>query len=329
MRGKHLLFHDPDTRTLRVAERALNATGSTVALVPTTDELRRALESAHYDLLMLNLDALLADDDAWLDTLADLDAGRPEAHLVLHTTAATEEYLPIMGRRRFLHNMIAKRDDPLEPEELIITAEKLLRKDLFGLQKYLLWGIEPYCVRIRESARKHAYIGAVAEYASLLGCGARTIEMLETIADELVTNAIYNAPRTSDGQPKYAQLSRRHNVVLDEDEVGELQFACDGKYLAVAQIDPFGALTRDTVISYLNRCLSKGPQQFSDASGGAGIGLFQVFQSLSKFIINIDPGRKTEVICLIDLRLSMRHFRRAPKSMHIFVGHPRMHAGAR
>jgi hypothetical protein len=44
-----------------------------------------------------------------------------------------------------------------------------------------------------------------------------------------------------------------------------------------------------------------------------------VFKSLSKFVINIDPGRKTEVICLIDLRLSMKRFRQAAKSFHIFV----------
>jgi hypothetical protein len=143
--------------------------------------------------------------------------------------------------------------------------------------------------------------------------------MIETIVDEVVTNAIYNAPRDENGKAKYAKLSRRETVVLDDHEVGELQFACDGDYIAISQIDPFGSLTQDTVVTYLNRCLVKGPEQFSEASGGAGIGLFRVFQSLSKFVVNIDPGKKTEVIALIDLRLSMKRFRQAAKSFHIFV----------
>jgi hypothetical protein len=89
-----------------------------------------------------------------------------------------------------------------------------------------------------------------------------------------------------------------------------------------------GALTHDTIVSYLNRCLVKGPQQISDASGGAGIGLYRVFQSLSKFIINIEPGRRTEVISLIDLRLSMKQFRQLPKSFHIFVSDSAASTGA-
>jgi CheY-like chemotaxis protein len=319
MRGKRILFYDPDPRALRVAERALNATGSAVDLAADPDALFRRVEAEPYDLLMVNLDPPLRDDPRWLDAFDALDARWPGMPLVLHTTSPTEDYLPLMAKRRFLRNMIAKRDDPLEPDELIVTAEKLLRKDIFGLQKYLMWGIEPYVLHIRESPSKPRYVREVSRYASLLGCSPRIVEMVETIADELVTNAIYNAPRTADGQPRYAALSRREAVVLEAHEVGVLQFACDGDYIAIAQVDPFGSLTQDTVVSYLNRCMVKGPQQIASSSGGAGLGLFRVFQSLSKFIINIEPGCKTEVICLIDLRLSMKRFREASKSFHIFI----------
>lgn len=319
MREKRILFFDPDPKARRVAERALNATGSEVVVAPDTDELAELIEANGWDLMMLNWDPPMRDDESWTETLDTIESRWPRTRLVLHATASTEDYLPLMERRRFLRNLIAKNDEPLEPEELIITAEKLLRQDLFGLQKYLLWGVEPYRVEIRDSRLKQDYINEVASYAMSLGCNHRTVEMIETIVDEVVTNAIYNAPRDENGVAKYAKLSRRETVVLDDHEVGELQFACDGDYIAISQIDPFGSLTQDTVVTYLNRCLVKGPEQFSEASGGAGIGLFRVFQSLSKFVVNIDPGNKTEVIALIDLRLSMKRFRQAAKSFHIFV----------
>jgi hypothetical protein len=323
MRGKRILFYDPDPRACRVAERALNATGSNVEVASGEDALHTAIEADGYDLMMVNFDPPLRANDRW-EALFDRAGEKwPRTKLVLHATSSTEDYLPLMMSRRYLRNLIAKNDDPLEPDELIITAEKLLRNDLFGLQKYLLWGVEPYCVMIRDSSDKPRYIREVASYAASLGCNERTVEMVETVVDELVTNAIFNAPRNPDGTAKYAKLSRRERVVLDEAEAAELQFACDGEYIAIAQIDPFGALTQDTVVSYLNRCLVKGPQQFSDATGGAGIGLYRVFQSLSKFVVNIDPGHKTEVISLIDLRMSMRRFRQAAKSFHIFVAEPR------
>ncbi len=320
MRGKRILFFDPDPRARRVAERALAATGSEVHSAVDTAELANRLDQeAGWDLLMLCFDPPLCDDPAWIDRLAAFEAGHPRTKMVLHATEPTEEYLPLLATRPFLRNIIAKNEDPLEPDELIITAEKLLRQDLFGLQKYLLWGVEPYRVEIRDSRLKQDYIHEVASYAQTLGCNERVVELVETVTDELITNAIYNAPRTETGEPKYARRSRRDPVVLADDEVGQLEFACDGDYIAIAQIDPFGALTQDTVVSYLNRCLVKGPEQLSDASGGAGIGLYRVFQSLSKFIINVDPGKRTEVICLLDLRLTMKRFRQAAKSFHIFI----------
>ncbi len=319
MRGKRILFFDPDARARRVAERALAATGSVVHSAPDCEGVLAAMDDGPWDLMMISYDEPLRDDPRWNERLEHFDARYPGSKLVLHSTAPTEATLPLMATRPFLRNIIAKNEEPLEPDELIITAEKLLRQDLFGLGKYLLWGVEPYRVEIRDSRKKLDYLQEVTAYAQALGCNERVIELVETVADELVTNAIYNAPRTDTGEPKYARLSRREPVELADDEVGTLEFGCDGDYIAVAQIDPFGALTQETVVSYLNRCLVKGPEQLSEASGGAGIGLYRVFQSLSKFVINVEPGRRTEVICLIDLRLTMKRFRQQAKSFHIFI----------
>jgi len=319
MHGKRILFYDPDIKACRVAERALNATRSDVEVVDDEEELAKRIEANGYDLMMVNFDPPLRDSGRWAEIFDTVGDRFPRTKLVLHALAPTEDYLGLMASRSYLRNLIAKNDEPLEPDELITTAEKILRNDLFGLQKYMLWGVEPLSIEIRRSADKKNYLRAVSEFAYSLGCNERVVEMIESVADELVTNAIYNAPRAPDGTAKYAKLSRRESVELDDHEVGTLQFACDGDYIAISQTDPFGSLTRDTVVSYLNRCLVKGPDQFSDNSGGAGIGLFRVFQSLSKFVVNIDPGRKTEVISLVDLRLSMRRFRQAGKSFHIFV----------
>ena len=302
MKGARILFYDPDPKTVRAAERALLATGSEVEVESNEQSLMQKIEVDGYQLLMLNYSAPMRADPAWTAAFDRFSPRFPRTKLVLHATGSTEDYLPLLAERRYIRNLIAKNEDPLEPEELIVTAEKLLRQDLFGLEKYLLWGVTPYRVDIKDSREKGDYVREVARYAERLGCNERVIEMTETVVDELVTNAIFNAPRDADGKPKYAQRSRRETVVLEPDEVGTLEFACDGDYIAVSQTDPFGALTQDTIVSYLNRCLIKGEQQFSNASGGAGIGLYRVFTSLSKFIVNIDPGRKTEVICLIDLQ---------------------------
>src|SRR5579884_4187816 len=195
MKGRRVLFYDPDPRVVRIAERALTATGSEVTSVATEDALREQIEMDGFDLLMVNFDPPLAQKAEWREIFDKVGERFPKTKLVLHVTQRTEDYLPLMQERRFLRNLIAKNETPLEAEELIRTSEKILRADIFGLEKYLLWGVEPYRVLIDDSRQKPHYVRQVSEYAGKLGCNPRTVEMVETIVDEVVTNAIYNAPR--------------------------------------------------------------------------------------------------------------------------------------
>jgi hypothetical protein len=319
MHGKRILFFDPDKKTCRSAARALSATGSEVAVASDRVTLREHMGMGRFDLVMACYDEEVRSPPDLLEAFDIIRSESPETVFVLHATEPAEDYLPLLQSRPYLRNLIAKNEDPLEPEELIVTAEKLLRKDIFGIHKYLRWGVEPLSLQVCESQRKQAYVGQVVDYATTLGCNSRTIELVSAIVDELVTNALFNAPTDGEGNSRYRDLKRSEHVVLSDSDAATLQFACDGDFIAVSTRDPFGSLQHETVIEYLNRCLVKGPRQISDDSGGAGLGLYRVFKSVSKFVVNLDPGKQTEVICLIDLRLSMKQFRLATKSFHCFV----------
>jgi len=142
--------------------------------------------------------------------------------------------------------------------------------------------------------------------------------MTETIVDELVTNAIYNAPRDDAGRAKYAKMSRRDPVTLEDEEVGCLEFACDGDYIAISQVDPFGALTQDTIVTYLNRCLVKSDEQISESSAGpvsASIACSRRCRSSSSTSTPATRPRSSRS------SISAQHetIPTAPKSFHIFV----------
>src|SRR5262249_33331070 len=256
MKGRRILFQDPDPRTLRTAQRALAATGSEVDVLPqgphVGQELLGRIRDRPYDLLMLNFDPPVRADPGWAEIFDELE--RRRARVALHATAASEDYLPMLAERRFVRNLIAKNGEPLEPEELITTAEKLLRGDLFGLEKYLAWGVTPLRLEIRGSRDKPSCVRAAGGVARQLGCGERGVGLVETIADELITNAIWNAPRDEAGRPKYAELPRRQPLELEPHEASTLEVAGDGNYIGLAMRDPFGSLTQETLVGYLNRC---------------------------------------------------------------------------
>ncbi len=314
MKGKKVLFFDSDRKACRIAERAIAATGSSIETIRNERNLFQRSDLEHFDLIILSLE----HEKDWSRTFEDIEKHADGTKLLLNISSPADEYIPMMTEKTYLRNLIAKSDGPLDTEEIIVTTEKIFREDIFGLDKYMMWGVEPVAIKVTDSKDKAKYIGEVSQYATRLGCPPRAVELVETVTDEFVTNAVFNAPRDENGNPKYAHLNRRESVTLSPEEQAELYYCCDGRFLCVAQRDPFGALTRETVINYLARCLKGGPGQILYSSGGAGLGLFRVFKSLSKFIINLCPGTMTEVIALIDLRVNMKKFKQYPKSLHFF-----------
>lgn len=108
-------------------------------------------------------------------------------------------------------------------------------------------------------------------------------------------------------------------VNLEPHERIEVRFCCDGRRFGLSTTDPFGSLVPDMLQEYLARAMRKGEDQVSESPGGAGLGFYQILGSLSHFVVNIDRGRRTEAIGLIDVSGSYRTFATGGKSFNIFV----------
>jgi len=82
--------------------------------------------------------------------------------------------------------------------------------------------------------------------------------------------------------------------------------------------DPFGGLTPSTVKRYIAKGLRRGEDQIDDKAGGAGLGLFLLFEGLGSLIVDVRQGQRTEVMGLLDIRGSFRNAVNTPKSLNIF-----------
>lgn len=210
------------------------------------------------------------------------------------------------------------RPEPLTINEMMVTAAKLLSGDVFGLEKYLSWGASVKEITLRQSTDRANAIEEVERFSK--GCQLKTSlrRKLVQLTDELLMNAIWDAPVDEDGKPKYAKLPRNMPVALTENEAVQLRYATDGNLLAVSVTDNFGTLTRETAFRYLIRCFGRTDNQISMQAGGAGLGLYMAYLAISTFVINVAPGKKTEVIGILNLRLSNREMAERPRAFHYF-----------
>ena len=241
-----------------------------------------------------------------------------EARLLLFSAGRLRDDIVKLAGSHTLTNVVARNNDEVDTEALIVTIRKLLERDIFGLEKYFIWGVRPVVKTLASSAEKDPTLRAVEEYAQALGVQSRFIAQLCSVADEFITNAIYNAPRDAEGRALYAERSRTEPVHLKPSELVEVRFCCDGHRIGISVADPFGSLSTETLLDYLAKCTRRGEDQVDQKPGGAGLGFYYVFESLSHFVVNISAGKKTEMIGIIDVSGSYKDFSLKTKSFNIF-----------
>ncbi|HVK74609.1 MAG TPA: hypothetical protein VM734_14870 [Kofleriaceae bacterium] len=219
-------------------------------------------------------------------------------------------------RRDGWNHVIRDADDP-DDAELVVTSVKLLSGDIFGLEKYLAWGVKVNEASIRTYEEKREALLAVTASSRDAGARRPTIARVESVCDELLMNAMYDAPAVATGT--IPPMPRRLNEPIGDHDA-RLRWASDGRYFAVSVEDRFGALAKDVILDHLQRArVERGrPRSSSAGAGGAGLGLYFILSSVTRFIVNIEPGRRTEVVCLFDLKQGGRDSDSSARSLHVF-----------
>jgi hypothetical protein len=302
----------------------LRPTGGDLCFCATWDDAQRRLATHPYSVLIVDYDQLGDDAVAFLDQVS---VANPELQIVVLSDERQRPHLTTLFGTRFLTHLLS-RDLSLGSHDLVVTVQKLLPgsasndQDVFGLEKYLpgqLTPLTPIQHTITGSRDKETVIQALEGFAEQRGVPSRLTRLACGVADEFVTNAVYNAPVDANGNPKYALVPRGQHVLLQPDERVTMRYASNGPLLAISVSDRFGALTVDTVQRYLAKCFAGGRDQIGSSSSGAGMGFYYILTSLSQLIINIAPGRQTEMIGVLDISGTYRTLMERPKSFNMFV----------
>lgn len=107
------------------------------------------------------------------------------------------------------------------------------------------------------------------------------------MADEMLENALYAAPRDTEGNQIYAKGERR-SLVPGEEIV--LRCAFDGERLFLEVSDSWGRLSPETVQGFLAINLVH-----DTSTDRAGRGLYFMWKFMKDFYVNFVPGLKTSV----------------------------------
>lgn len=253
-----------------------------------------------------NLDAFLAAlqgagtfgviDNAGQDALDRVPADSIPRAIIAVTGAALPIAASWLQPRPWLSHVVSASmmDHPFAAEHLghvttALGARRLRLLDWLGPE------VNGRRIRLARASKRADRIDRMGQYLEGQGVSGRTIEVLRDAAEELLTNAFYDAPVSAGAAAQ--PISRTVDVTLPD------QFACDLAYgsrndLAIVRVkDPFGSLSRRRLVEVLTRCSRTDMAvEVDESMGGAGLGMWRVFSSASFVAVSVVAGSHTEIL---------------------------------
>jgi CheY-like chemotaxis protein len=308
LREPSILIVHPDRKTQRTVQRVLGVTGYRIDIADDLEQGIRLMQ--HQAPLLVVVDGSAASSPHADAFFATAEQGGTEACMTLFAADAQDTVPAILGLGAVTNLLVHPM--PVLGEELTITAHKLIHRDLFGADKYLLWGTALQGHTLTRSTARAQLIAQLADAVRARGQSARVASMAMLVADELMSNAVHNAPVDSAGAHYRKDLPRDTKLDLDDKHAVRLRWGCDARYLAIEVTDQFGSLDRDTIL----RSLAKADVR--DSGVGAGMGIALAYRSCDHLVFNLSPGRRTEIVALIDVRYPPAE-RASVSSYNVFV----------
>lgn len=303
----HLVVAHPERKSQRALQKLVGATLCPVEVVADVEALIKAVTA----------DTIAVVDASLARTRPDILQTPAKAWIAVPGEGlASAELAAVMGLLEAGWQHVVAHPMPILAEELLATVQKLLRADVFGLEKYVAWGAEVRSYVLADARDRESAVATLAQDVVAAGLPDRMGSLVSVIADELLANALFTAPMDGAGQ-RYRRTDPRdaNRPLVGQDRV-TIRWATDARYLAIEVRDLWGSLDPQRVSARLSRA---NQITESETATSDGMGLPLAYACANQFIVNLCPGQLTEMIGLIDVRYKPTELGRAA-SFHSFFG---------
>jgi len=310
--GQFILLVDSITQQSQVVRKAVADMGISLDIVEELSQTQSALQQKKYQLIICNL--------SQTEILKWLQQSQCNIPVVGMAPAGIQNALHDMQNSPFIDFMICQDfcENEFAIKNIQATLNKILSHDIFGIEKYLSKDSEIHEIKIERSSLRSEYTSKLQDHFKKLGLRASLLDRCWIVTEEMLMNAIYDAPTDSKGKSLFNHLPRTQEIVLAANESAKLRFASDGEILAISVTDPFGVLKKKTIFDYLQSCYQGNAGSMNKEKGGAGRGLHQIVENSDLVIFNVKDRVKTEVLCLICIESAMKANQHTPLFHYCF-----------
>jgi hypothetical protein len=204
------------------------------------------------------------------------------------------------------------------PELYTRLAVAALTPAPFGIGRYFPKGTATQKIALRRSAQKTAAVEALNTFLTKRGVASRLAQLAAQAADELIMNAVFDAPVDAEGRRFRKEVDRNADFELRPDHV-DIEIACADEYTGICVADAYGSLQRGILMGLLKKDYQGRSYNLKSEEHGAGLGVHGLIQAGLSVLFVCKPGLRTEVTVFFPNTKTYRDFRGGPRFLSILM----------
>jgi hypothetical protein len=253
------------------------------------------------------------DYDAFANHIEIIDSVTKYAKpsLCFLITSAPLPSHPQLTNLPFFRNHIQRRFSEPAPIFYSKIVGASIQNKLDGLRPFFTPDVKINRIELKQSGHKKMAIEALQKTLTNRGIQGRLATLMAQCVDELILNAIFDAPIALPEKNRFRHpLSRDKEFEMKGQEVVTVEMATANPYLAICVIDQYGSLDSKGVFRALRSHLSETPTEPDPFFGpSSGFGLNGILQAGLNLRIACQPGKRTETCLFLPTVSSYREFK--------------------
>jgi hypothetical protein len=233
------------------------------------------------------------------------------------TKLGLEKYEHLLKYPVFSHHMRRNFDPPAPAFYSRLFASCLYLKPR-GLEPFFDTGaVRIRSFELKRSTHKNAAIAAIQNTLTGLGVPSRLSKSVAQAIDELVLNALFDAPVDEYGKRYRHAETRDSDFTLSEREQIQIEFAMGPNYAGICVADRFGSIERSRVFGSVRNYLRMSDEP--EAKYVAGFGLQGIMRSGLSLMLLSQPTHRTEAMVFFPIVRDFKEFRNGFKFFSILA----------
>lgn len=211
----------------------------------------------------------------------------------------------------FFGNFLERHTKELEQKGAFYgkVIEAMNSEQAHEVQRYLNQGADVQTVKLTHTAQKQEAVEEVRQYLIAAKIPGRIANLLGNAVDELLMNALFDAPADDFGKPIYSATARTQARELGTQEQVEMSIGFDGARIVIRVTDQFGSIDRQRLLNHVSVNYRETSYTIKAGQAGAGLGIASVYNSGASLFYSCTPKLKTHALLTCNVFPSYRDFK--------------------